>query len=70
MAQFTRAYPDRFIGITGVDLHDPVNYVQEVEKYVKVEGFKGSWPLYVKCIKLNIPFLSTFTINFMILMDS
>ncbi|GIK05750.1 hypothetical protein Aspvir_009863 [Aspergillus viridinutans] len=72
VAQFTRAYPDRFIGIAGVDLHDPVSYVQEVEKYVKVEGFKGVrvvpwlwnlpptdkhyWPLYVKCIKLNIPF--------------
>ncbi|GFF30192.1 2-amino-3-carboxymuconate-6-semialdehyde decarboxylase [Aspergillus udagawae] len=74
VAQFTRAYPDRFIGIAGVNLHDPVKYVQEVEKYVKVEGFKGVrvvpwlwnlpptdkhyWPLYVKCIELNIPFLT------------
>jgi len=41
VAEFTRAYPDRFVGIASVDLLDPVGAVKEVEKYVKVEGFKG-----------------------------
>jgi len=41
VAEFTRAYPDRFVGIASVDLLDPVSAVKEVEKYVKVEGFKG-----------------------------
>ncbi|GFF63221.1 amidohydrolase 2 [Aspergillus lentulus] len=74
VAQFTRAYPDRFIGIASVNLLDPVGYVKEIVKYVTVEGFKGVrvvpwlwnlpptdrhyWPLYVKCIELDIPFLT------------
>lgn len=41
VAEFTRAYPDRFVGIASVDLHDPVGAVKEIEKYVKEEGFKG-----------------------------
>lgn len=41
VAEFTRAYPDRFAGIASVDLHDPVGAVKEIEKYVKDEGFKG-----------------------------
>jgi len=41
VAEFTRAYPDRFVGIASVDLLDPVGAVKELEKYVKVEGFKG-----------------------------
>ncbi|KGQ00975.1 hypothetical protein PAAG_12348 [Paracoccidioides lutzii Pb01] len=72
VATFTRAYPDRFIGIAGVDLLDPVCAVKELDHYVKKEGFKGLrvvpwlwalpptdahyWPLYVKCVELDIPF--------------
>ena len=41
VAEFTRAFPDRFVGIVSVDLLDPVSAVKEVEKYVKAEGFKG-----------------------------
>ena len=41
VAEFTRAFPDRFVGIAGVDLLDPVGYVREVEKYVTTEGFRG-----------------------------
>jgi predicted TIM-barrel fold metal-dependent hydrolase len=41
VAEFTRAFPDRFIGIAGVDLHDPVSAVKEIDKYVREEGFKG-----------------------------
>ncbi|PLN85963.1 amidohydrolase 2 [Aspergillus taichungensis] len=74
VAEFTRAFPDRFVGIAGVDLLDPVGYVREVERYVKTEGFRGVrvvpwlwglaptdrhyWPLYVKCVELDIPFLT------------
>jgi predicted TIM-barrel fold metal-dependent hydrolase len=36
-----RSFPDRFVGIAGVDLLDPVGAVQEIVKYVKEEGFKG-----------------------------
>ena len=74
IAEFTRAYPDRIFGLAAVDLHDPVNAVKELEHYVKNEGFVGLrvvpwiwnlaptdphyWPLYVKCIELDIPFLT------------
>jgi predicted TIM-barrel fold metal-dependent hydrolase len=74
VAEFTRAYPDRIIGIAGVDLNDPVGYVKEVEHYVRQENFKGVrvvpwlwnlpptsreyWPLFVKCCELDIPFLT------------
>ncbi|KIW28057.1 uncharacterized protein PV07_07741 [Cladophialophora immunda] len=72
VAEFTRAYPDRIFGLASVDLLDPVNAVKELEHYVVNEGFKGLrvvpwlwglpptdahyWPLYVKCIELDIPF--------------
>lgn len=72
VAQFTRAYPNRIFGLVSVDLLDPVNAVKELEHYVVKEGFKGLrvvpwlwnlaptdahyWPLYVKCIELDVPF--------------
>jgi len=84
VAEFTRAYPQRIIGIAGVDLLHPVEGVRELEKFVRDEGFKGvrvvpwlwglppsdkhymaadsetldSWPLYIKCIELDVPFLT------------
>lgn len=74
VAEYTRAYPTRIFGLAAVDLFDPVNAVKELEHYVKVEGFVGLrvvpwlwnlpptdahyWPLYVKCIELDIPFLT------------
>ncbi|KAE8155325.1 hypothetical protein BDV25DRAFT_135073 [Aspergillus avenaceus] len=74
VAEYTRAYPDRISGLAAVDLHDPVKGVQELEHYVKVENFKGLrivpwlwnlpptdaryYPLFVKCIELDIPFLT------------
>ena len=72
VAKFTRAYPERIFGLASVDLHDPVGAVKELEHYVVKEGFKGLrivpwlwnlaptdahyWPLYVKCIELDVPF--------------
>ncbi|KAJ9603082.1 hypothetical protein H2200_012377 [Cladophialophora chaetospira] len=74
VAEFTRAYPTRIFGLAAVNLHDPVGAVKELEHYVKKEGFVGLrvvpwlwalpptdphyWPLYVKCIELDIPFLT------------
>lgn len=74
VAEFTRSYPDRFIGIAGCDLLNPVEAVQDVRKYVQQEGFKGVrvipwlwglppndkhyWPLYVECVALDVPFVS------------
>lgn len=72
VAKYTRAYPNRIFGLVSVDLHDPVAAVKELDHYIRVEGFKGLrvvpwlwnlpptdahyWPLYVKCIELDIPF--------------
>jgi uncharacterized protein len=74
VANYTRAYPSRIFGLASVDLLDPVGAVKELEHYVREEGFKGLrivpwlwnlpptnahyWPLYVKCIELNIPFFT------------
>jgi hypothetical protein len=74
VAEYTRAYPDRIYGLASVDLHNPVTAVAELEHYVKNEGFKGLrivpwlwnlppsdahyWPLYVKCVELNVPFFT------------
>jgi predicted TIM-barrel fold metal-dependent hydrolase len=70
--EYTRAYPDRFVGIATVDLDKPVEAVEMLEKAVCEYGFKGlkvlGWlwklppndklyyPLYVKCTQLGIPF--------------
>ena len=72
VAEFVRRYPRRFLGVAAVDLEKPVRAVQELERAVKGLGFKGlrvvPWlwnrppndkfyfPLYVKCIELDIPF--------------
>ena len=74
VAEYTRAYPDRIFGLAAVNLHDPVQAVKELDHYVRKEGFVGLrvvpwlwnlpptdphyWPLYVKCIELDIPFLT------------
>lgn len=74
VAEYTRAYPNRIFGLAAVDLHEPVEAVKELEHYVKKEGFVGLrvvpwlwnlpptdahyWPLYNKCVELDIPFLT------------
>ncbi|CAI7582715.1 unnamed protein product [Penicillium discolor] len=74
VAQYTRAYPKRIFGLAAVDLHNPVEAVKELEHYVRTEGFVGLrvvpwlwnlpptdphyWPLFVKCIELDVPFLT------------
>jgi uncharacterized protein len=66
------AFPDRFSGVAAVDLANPVAAVRELERAVRQLGFKALrvipwlwklppndklyYPLYVKCIELDIPF--------------
>lgn len=72
IAAFIRDFPDRFLGVAGVDLERPVEAVHELDRAVRELGFKALrvipwlwklppndklyYPLYVKCIELGIPF--------------
>lgn len=72
VAVYTRAFPDRFVGVATVDLSKPVAAVRELERAVQELGCKALrivpwlwklppnhrlyYPLYVKCIELDIPF--------------
>lgn len=72
--QYLKEYPDRFIGCCSVNLLDPVGAVREIDRCVRQMGFKALrivpwlwdkpptcnlyYPLYVKCIELDIPFLT------------
>lgn len=74
VAQYTRAYPNRIMGLVGVNLLDPVAAVKELEHYICNENFVGLrvvpwlwdrpptdahyWPLFVKCIELEVPFFT------------
>lgn len=70
--EFVKYDPERFVGVASVDLNDPVKAVKELDKCVKEYGFKALrvipwlwdkpittnlyYPLFVKCIELDIPF--------------
>lgn len=72
IAEMVNKYPERFTGVAAVNLEDPVAAVRELDRAVKELGFKAlrvvPWlwnrppndkfyfPLYVKCIELDIPF--------------
>lgn len=72
VAAMMAQYPDRFVGVAAVNLEKPVEAVRELERAVNELGFKAlrvvPWlwnrppndkyyfPLYVKCIELDIPF--------------
>ena len=72
VAQYCRAYPDRFIGIASVDLFRPMEAVRELRLRVKRDGFKGLrvlpwvwglppddrryYPLFAECCELDVPF--------------
>jgi predicted TIM-barrel fold metal-dependent hydrolase len=71
VAQYTRAYPDRFIGLAGYNPFRIKESVREIEVAVREHGFKGvyvhiygfdiplhdpkMYPLYAKCVELDIP---------------
>jgi uncharacterized protein len=72
VAEMVTQFPDRFAGVAAVNLEKPVEAVRELERAVKELGFKAlrvvPWlwqrppndkfyfPLYVKCLELDIPF--------------
>ncbi|MEW6735912.1 MAG: amidohydrolase family protein [Acidobacteriota bacterium] len=72
IAEIVAQFPDRFVGVAAVNLEKPLEAVRELERAVKQLGFKAlrvvPWlwnrppndkfyfPLYVKCIELDIPF--------------
>lgn len=72
VAEYTRAFPERFVGVAAVDLSKPLAAVRELERAVLELGCKALrivpwlwklapnhrlyYPLYVKCIELDIPF--------------
>jgi predicted TIM-barrel fold metal-dependent hydrolase len=72
IAAYIRDYPSRFVGVAGVDLKHPVQAVRELDRAVRELGFKALrvipwlwelppnhklyYPLFVKCIELDIPF--------------
>ena len=72
IAEMVNRYPDRFAGVAAVNLEKPVEAVRELRRAVKELGFKAlrvvPWlwnrppndkfyfPLYVKCIELDVPF--------------
>lgn len=71
VAACVERYPDRFVGIASVPLHQPVKAVRTLRRCVKELGFKGlrivQWhwnlppthpyyyPLYAECVDLNVP---------------
>jgi predicted TIM-barrel fold metal-dependent hydrolase len=72
IADYVRQFPGRFVGVAAVDLEKPVEAVGELDRAVRELGFKAlrvvPWlwsrppndkfyfPLYVRCIELDIPF--------------
>ena len=72
IAEFLQEYPSRFVGVATVNLEKPVEAVRELDRAVRQLGFKALrvipwlwnrppndklyYPLYVKCIELDIPF--------------
>ena len=71
VAQYTRRYPDRFVGLAGYNPFRIPESLTEIEVAVKEYGFKGvyvhiygfdiplsdrkMYPLFAKCVELDIP---------------
>ena len=65
IAAYTRAFPERFVGVATVDLSKPLAAVRELGcKALRIvpwlwklpPNHRLYYPLYVKCIELDIPF--------------
>jgi predicted TIM-barrel fold metal-dependent hydrolase len=72
VAEIVQRHPGRFVGVASVNLEKPLEAVRELERAVRDLGFKAlrvlPWlwnrppndkfyfPLYVKCVELDIPF--------------
>jgi hypothetical protein len=71
VAQYTRAYPDRFVGLAGYNPFRIRESLREIEVAVGQYGFRGvyvhiygfdlplhdpkMYPLYAKCVELDVP---------------
>jgi predicted TIM-barrel fold metal-dependent hydrolase len=71
VTQYTRLYPDRFVGLAGYNPFRIKESLREIEVAVREHGFKGvyvhiygfdiplhdakMYPLYAKCVELDIP---------------
>ena len=71
VAQYTRLYPDRFIGLAGYNPFRIKDSLREIEVAVREHGFKGvyvhiygfdiplhdpkMYPLFAKCVELDVP---------------
>jgi predicted TIM-barrel fold metal-dependent hydrolase len=71
VAQYTRRYPERFVGLASYNPFRIKESLLELEQAVKVYGFKGvyihiygfdiplydpkMYPLYAKCVELDVP---------------
>ncbi len=80
IAEFCRAHGPRFIGFAGVDPHKGMTAVRELEFAIKelglrglnIQGFENKlpindrrlYPLYAKCIELDVPVNIHASINF------
>lgn len=80
LAEYIKGHEDRLIGIAGVDPHKGMRAVRELEWAVKDLGFRGVnlgpyelklrandklyYPIYAKCVELDIPVLLHTGINF------
>ncbi len=75
LEEFTKAYPDKFIGFYGVDPHKGMSAVYALSRAVNELGMRGAavdpylakiypndakyYPIYSKCCELNIPVVFT-----------
>jgi len=71
VAALCREYPDRFRGLAGINPHDGMDGVRELERAVTEDGFIGAhidvygfdvplnnrrfYPFYAKCAELGVP---------------
>lgn len=74
VAAWVRAHPDRFAGLTAVNLDRPMDAVRELRRRVTDDGFKGLritpylwqapptnrryYPLFAACVDLGVPFFT------------
>lgn len=80
VAEFVEKAPDRFIGMAGIDPHKGMKALQELEYAVKDLGMKALclepwlhkihsndklyYPIYAKCVELDIPVWIHTSLNF------
>ena len=80
LAELIQHRPERFLGLAGADPHKGMRAVREFERAVRDDGFVGLnlgpwehkilandkkyYPLYAKCVELDVPVILHTSINF------